>query len=445
MIDDARTIFEKAAKVQFRSVDDLAAVWCEYAEMELRQEHYDGALSLMRRSTTIPKKRAKYFDNSEPVQNRVYRSLKLWSMYADLEESFGNFSSTKQVYERIIDLKIATPQIILNFALFLEENQYFEESFKAYERGVELFTWPHVFDIWQTYLVKFLDRFKGTKLERARDLFEQCIQDIPSEFSKKIFLLYAKLEEEHGLVKRSMDIYKKSIDKVKDDEKLEVFTIYVKRTAELHGITACRSVYEDAINKLNADGSREMCIRYAELERKLGESDRARAIFSHAANMCNPDVQKEFWSKWESFETEHGNEDTIREMLRVKRQVAATHNTQVNYMAAAMLAQNTEPTGTTADLAPMEEEDGDVDMRMMEQHAALRHAKNAKEVDGGNIRFVASSTNALLKKDTPAEAVGNKDEINLDEDDSDDEGPSMDIKKQTVPAAVFGKLKEDEE
>ena len=180
---------------------------------------------------------------------------------------------------------------------------------------------------------------------------------------------------------------------------------------------------------------------------KLGETDRARAIFSHAANMCNPDVQKEFWSKWESFETEHGNEDTIREMLRVKRQVAATHNTQVNYMAAAMLAQNTEPTGTTADLAPMEEDDGDVDMRMMEQQAALIHAKKAKEAEGGNIRFVASSTNALLKKDAPAETetpVGNKDEIDLD-DDSDDEGPSMDIKKQTVPAAVFGKLKEDDE
>ena len=39
-IDDARTIFEKAAKVQFRSVDDLAAIWCEYAEMELRIGYY---------------------------------------------------------------------------------------------------------------------------------------------------------------------------------------------------------------------------------------------------------------------------------------------------------------------------------------------------------------------------------------------------------------------
>ena len=45
-IDDARTIFEKAAKVQFRTVDDLAAIWCEYAEMELRQENYDGALRI---------------------------------------------------------------------------------------------------------------------------------------------------------------------------------------------------------------------------------------------------------------------------------------------------------------------------------------------------------------------------------------------------------------
>ena len=52
-------------------------------------------------------------------------------MFADLEESFGDYTSTKLVYDRIIDLKIATPQIILNFALFLEENQYFEESFKA--------------------------------------------------------------------------------------------------------------------------------------------------------------------------------------------------------------------------------------------------------------------------------------------------------------------------
>jgi hypothetical protein len=33
---------------------------------------------------------------TEPVQNRVYKSLKLWSMYADLEESFGTFKVNLQ-------------------------------------------------------------------------------------------------------------------------------------------------------------------------------------------------------------------------------------------------------------------------------------------------------------------------------------------------------------
>ena len=50
------------------------------------------------------------------------------------------------------------PQIIINFGLFLKENNYFEEAFKAYEKGIALFKWPNVFDIWNTYLTEFLQR-----------------------------------------------------------------------------------------------------------------------------------------------------------------------------------------------------------------------------------------------------------------------------------------------
>jgi len=48
--------------------------------------------------------------------------------------------------------------------MFLEENNYFEEAFKAYERGVALFKWPHVYDIWNTYLTKFINRYVRTRL-----------------------------------------------------------------------------------------------------------------------------------------------------------------------------------------------------------------------------------------------------------------------------------------
>lgn len=35
-IDDARLIFEKGTEVEYIKVDDLASVWCEWAEMEIR-------------------------------------------------------------------------------------------------------------------------------------------------------------------------------------------------------------------------------------------------------------------------------------------------------------------------------------------------------------------------------------------------------------------------
>ena len=42
-----------------------------------------------------------------------------------------NSQACKAVYDRIVELRIATPQIIINFGLFLEENSYFEEAFKV--------------------------------------------------------------------------------------------------------------------------------------------------------------------------------------------------------------------------------------------------------------------------------------------------------------------------
>ena len=37
-VGKARVIFDKATKVGFKNVEDLASVWCEYGEMELRHE-----------------------------------------------------------------------------------------------------------------------------------------------------------------------------------------------------------------------------------------------------------------------------------------------------------------------------------------------------------------------------------------------------------------------
>ncbi|OAY79612.1 Pre-mRNA-splicing factor SYF1, partial [Ananas comosus] len=100
--------------------------------------NFEKALQLMRQATAEPsvevKKRAAA-DGNEPVQMKLHKSLRVWSAYVDLEESLGSVESTRDVYDRMLDLKIATPQIILNYASFLEEHKYFEDAFKIYERG----------------------------------------------------------------------------------------------------------------------------------------------------------------------------------------------------------------------------------------------------------------------------------------------------------------------
>ncbi|KAI0273808.1 spliceosome complex protein [Gloeopeniophorella convolvens] len=335
----ARKVLEKATKVNFRNVEDLAEIWCEWAEMEVRHENYDDAIRVMQRATAVPKNtKVNYHDHALPVQIRLFKSLKLWSFYVDLEESLGTVESTKAVYDKILELRIANAQIIVNYAAFLEENKYFEESFKVYERGVELFTFPVSFEIWNIYLSKFVKRYGGTKLERARDLFEQALDKCPPKSCKPIFLMYAQLEEEHGLAKRAMAIYDRATQAVENEDKFEMFTIYIAKAGASYGLTATRPIYERALDTLPDRQTAKMCLRFAALERKLGEIDRARAIYAHAAQFCDPRTHAEFWAEWHAFEIDTGSEDTFREMLRIKRSVQAQFNTEASYLAAQTLA-----------------------------------------------------------------------------------------------------------
>lgn len=407
-LDDARMIFEKAVTVEYVKVDDLASVWCEWVEMEIRNDNFEQSLKLMQRATAIPSKKFSYYDQTETVQNRLHKSLKIWSMYADLEESFGTFLSTKAVYDKIIELRIVTPQILINYGIFLEEHGYFEESFKAYEKGIALFRWPNVFDIWNTYLTKFLKRYKGSKLERIRDLFEQCLENCPAKYAKVFFYLYAKCEEDFGLAKHAMTIYERSTTKVLPEEKFEVYNVFIRKAAEMFGITHTREIYTKAIETLPESESREMCMQFADLERKLGEIDRARAIYAHCSQMCDPRTTNHFWNAWKDFEIKHGNEDTVREMLRIKRSVMATYNTQVNYMSAQMMASALNSNTENKDPNKMNE---------------LEKIVAEVKTDSKSVQFVRSETMVKPTDNEVSTSTANPDEINIDEDEdlSDEE------------------------
>ncbi|KAG9508733.1 Pre-mRNA-splicing factor syf1-like protein, partial [Fragariocoptes setiger] len=322
-LDDARYIFDKATEATFVKTDDLAIVWCQYAELELRHNQPREAIKVLQRATAQPPKSADFFDTNQAAQHRVYRSLRLWTMYAELEEKHGTFACTKAVYDRILELRIATPQVVLDYGLFLEKNHYFEDAFSAYERGVSLFKWPYVYEIWNTYLTKFLGRYGSKKLERARDLFEQCLKDCPAKYAKDIYLLYAKLEESHGLAKKVLEVYDRATQAVLDEQKADIFHRYIRKVCEINGAPKTRPIYEKAIAELSDREARTFCMEFAMLELELGEIERARKLYAYCSQMCDPRIDKEFWNAWLEFETKFGNEDTIADMLRIKRSVQA--------------------------------------------------------------------------------------------------------------------------
>ncbi|PKS11592.1 hypothetical protein jhhlp_003357 [Lomentospora prolificans] len=334
----ARIIMEKAVKVPFKSVAELADMWIEWAEMELRNDNFNDAVRIMAKAVQAPKRSTvDYFDENLSPQQRVHKSWKLWSFYVDLVESVSTLEETKKVYERIFELRIATPQTVVNYANLLEEHKYFEESFKIYERGLDLFSYPVAFELWNLYLSKAVDR--RISIERLRDLFEQAIEGCPAKFAKVIYLMYGNLEEERGLARHAMRIYERATRAVADEDRADMFNFYITKSASNFGLPSTRPIYEKAISTLPDADARDMCLKFADMEKRLGEIDRARAIYGHASQFCDPRTNPGFWSKWEAFEVQHGNEDTFKEMLRIKRSVQAQYNTDVNFIASQAIAR----------------------------------------------------------------------------------------------------------
>ncbi|KAL2853712.1 hypothetical protein BJX68DRAFT_265173 [Aspergillus pseudodeflectus] len=411
----ARVIFEKAVKVPFKSVAELAETWCEFAEMELRGENFDQAVEIMAKATQAPKKSTvDYFDETLSPQQRVHKSWKLWSFYVDLVESVSSIEETKKVYERIFELRIATPQTVVNFANLLEEHKYFEDSFKVYERGLDLFTYPVAFELWNLYLTKAVDRKIG--IERLRDLFEQAVDGCPPKFAKPLYLMYGNLEEERGLARHAMRIYERATRAVSDEDRFEMFEFYITKSASNFGLTSTRPIYERAIAALPDQEAKEMCLKFAEMERRLGEIDRARAIYGHASQFCDPRTNAPFWQKWEAFEVQHGNEDTFKEMLRIKRSVQAQYNTDVNFIASQAIARSQQKAPENGTGEPTEQGE-EMDTSTADAMAALERQARAP------IGFVAASSGPEGGNRAPpaeqasaAAATVNPDAIDLDDD-----------------------------
>ena len=122
-LENACRVFEKAVKVEFKSVEELATVWCEWIEMYIRHDMIEEAYQTALRATTPVRgaNREEYEWRGgvmhregftrRPPQERLHKSMKIWNRLVDLEESMGTMETTRAAYDRMFDLKLSTPQV----------------------------------------------------------------------------------------------------------------------------------------------------------------------------------------------------------------------------------------------------------------------------------------------------------------------------------------------
>ena len=358
-VESARKVFDVGSRVDFGALEHLVDLWCAWVEMELKLGHIDRARQLLQEATSVSLKKAKTVSRRVmSLREQLFFSPKLWGLYADVEETVGTFESVSAVYERCIELQVATPRLALNYGAFLEEKQHFEAAFRVYQRTATAFGWPNGVDVWSVYLVRVLERLgpEPRHRERIRSIFEDCIKDIAPEYMKTFYLMYASFEEEHGLARTALVIYERYAQACREQERRAAYSLWIVKATDFVGVIATRPIYQKALEALKRDDGhvRVMCVRFAALETRLCEMDRARRIFAYGARYANPKHTADYWDQWKSFELEHGSELTLRDMARIRRDVEIMYDgvdqVDVDRLAADGAGRSASTTSVAHDL-----------------------------------------------------------------------------------------------
>ncbi|KAH8047031.1 hypothetical protein JL722_13370 [Aureococcus anophagefferens] len=318
----------------------------------------------------------------------------------------GHARGARAAYDRCLELKVATPAIVLNYARMLDDAGYHEASFGAYERGVALFRWPHVRELWSAYLGAFVARFGGSKLERARDLYEQALRKAPPSDAAK---LYA----------------------APDEAQFDAYALYAAKVERAFG--AAKRCPSEAAVAATADGdATRMCLKFAALERALGEVDRARRARARRA-VRRPEPRRPLLGDGRDRGAPR-NEDTFRDMLRVKRSVETARSGAV--YAADNLLKTDMPVMTDAEARAKLDGGGAGDdagrgvKRGADEGGAAETEMEALERQAARIVDAAAAA--------PQAKAADPNEIDLDDDDDDDEGEGtlVGLAVKPIPAAV---------
>ncbi len=64
----------------------------------------------------------KYLQENKSQNQQLTHSIRLWSLYIDMELNLGTLATIKTAYQKTIEMKIITPQLLLNYTDYLISN-----------------------------------------------------------------------------------------------------------------------------------------------------------------------------------------------------------------------------------------------------------------------------------------------------------------------------------
>lgn len=226
----------------------------------------------------VSKRRFQYED--EVKKNPL--NYDTWFDYVRLEETHGEASQVREVYERAIaNVPPAT------------EKRY----------------WQRYIYLWINYAL--YEELESQDMERAREVYAACLDLIPHKvFSfSKVWLMAGQFEIRQKRLDAARKILGKAIGLA---AKAKIFKTYIEIELQLGNIERCRTLYGKYL-----EWSPSNCaawVKFAELERSLAEAERARGIFELAITQPLLDMPEVLWKAYIDFEIAEGERERTRQL-----------------------------------------------------------------------------------------------------------------------------------
>jgi pre-mRNA-splicing factor SYF1 len=304
-----------------------------------------------------------------------------------VEESINGEKKPELVrglFDAMFELKVVTPQSVLNYAQFETEKLCFEKAVQILEKGIALFPWPHCRDLWLMYLQLANQRRFST--ERMRDLYEQVLSKCEVKFLPVFFYSFYLFELDRGMASDAIAVSNRASSAVQLTDKATFYVLAAKQAMDIQGLAGARRVLQGAVDSLTEVSKKsghadrlvmDICVEYSRIETEAGQIERARKLLEHAAQFANPAKEELafIWEMWKNFEVQHGTEETYKELKRVRRYVDVMYSDKhFNVMEAGMEPTVTE-TATCLE-APAQPAPG-IDISKLRQVAQLRKQDDA--------------------------------------------------------------------